>query len=266
MQTKQFAFLAGLPRTGSTLLTSILYQNPNIHTGGNSPLCPIMLGLYEACWVNSRQQIFANNAEQKIIDLISSVPHTYYNDVSRPIILDKCRAWLCKPNLELIVNYITETPKFIVMVRPIEEILLSFGHLRMKNKYPTSVGRSWIGDVFSDLLSEENRNVILTPAESIIYAKQNFPENCIFVSYNDLVTNTAQTLSNIYKFFGWPTFQHDLLNIVNHNPENDDIYGLKGHHDVRPSIERQNIDLKLPQYLWDAAQEINQKLGIAHGN
>ena len=266
ISNKEFVFLAGLPRTGSTLLTSILYQNPKIHTGGNSPVCPIMLGLFNSCWVNARQQIFANNAQQKAIDLIASVPHNYYNDVKRPIILDKCRAWICKPNLELITNYITNSPKFVVMLRPIEEILLSYGYLRTKNKYPTEHGKSWVGDVFSDLLSEENREFILTPAEGIIYAKQNFPQNCIFVTYDELVNNTKQVLKNIYTFFGWEWFEHNLENIVNKNPENDAAYNLKGQHNIRPQIGKQKINLQLPKYLLEAAYEINHKIGIYNGH
>ncbi len=39
---KNFYFISGLPRTGSTLLSSILYQNPLIHTEGNSALCQLM--------------------------------------------------------------------------------------------------------------------------------------------------------------------------------------------------------------------------------
>lgn len=262
MQNKELAFLAGLPRTGSTLLASILYQNPNIHTGGNSPVCPIMLGLSETCWAGARQQIFANNAQQKAIDLIKSVPQSYYSDVDRPIIVDKCRAWTCRVNFDLITTYITQQPKFIVMVRPIQEILLSFGHLRMKNPYPNAFGKSWQGDPFSDLLDEQNRQLILSPAEGVIYAKENYPDNCIFVSYNDLVNSTRETLQSIYAFFGWDWFDHDLENIVNQNQENDVICGLEGLHDVRPQIAKQEITLKLPQYLADAAQEINEKIGI----
>jgi len=266
MKNKQFAFLAGLPRTGSTLLTSVLYQNPTIHTGGNSPVCPIMLGLFHSCWTNAKQQIFANNAQQKAIDLISSVPYSYYSDISRPIILDKCRSWIYKPNVELIVNYITDQPKFIVMLRPVEEILLSYGYLRMNNKYPTQHGKDWTGDVFSDLLSEENRQFILTPAEGIIYAKKNFPQNCIFITYDELVNNTRQVLKNIYNFFGWEWFDHNLENIVNENPENDGVYNLKGQHEVRPKISKQKINLKLPKYLKEIAQEINYKIGIYDGH
>ena len=41
--------LSGLPRTGSTLLSAILYQNPKIHAEGNSGLCQLMWDLEVSC-------------------------------------------------------------------------------------------------------------------------------------------------------------------------------------------------------------------------
>ena len=37
--SKQYIFLAGLPRSGSTLFTSILNQNPDIFASSSSPVC-----------------------------------------------------------------------------------------------------------------------------------------------------------------------------------------------------------------------------------
>lgn len=44
------------------------------------------------------------------------------------------------------------------------------------------------------------------------------------------------------------------------------VCGLEGLHDVRPQISKQKINLKLPQYLLDAAQNINEKIGIKYEN
>jgi len=58
---KKFFFISGLPRTGSTLLSSILYQNPLIHAEGNSALCQLMWDNYISCLCNSKEQLIANN-------------------------------------------------------------------------------------------------------------------------------------------------------------------------------------------------------------
>ena len=39
---KTYFFMAGLPRAGATLLQAILNQNPDIHTGPESPVCGLI--------------------------------------------------------------------------------------------------------------------------------------------------------------------------------------------------------------------------------
>ncbi|NBP58534.1 sulfotransferase, partial [bacterium] len=38
---KKYYFISGLPRSGSTLLSAILNQNPRFYSGPNSPVVPI---------------------------------------------------------------------------------------------------------------------------------------------------------------------------------------------------------------------------------
>ena len=40
--TKQFYFMAGLPRSGSTMLSAILNQNSKIYSGPSSPILGLM--------------------------------------------------------------------------------------------------------------------------------------------------------------------------------------------------------------------------------
>ena len=42
---KNFYFMAGLPRSGSTLLSSILNQNPRFYSGPSSPVVATMIAL-----------------------------------------------------------------------------------------------------------------------------------------------------------------------------------------------------------------------------
>ena len=50
---KQFFFLAGLPRTGSTLLANILLQNSDVHAEGSSVLCNLTWSVSQECECNS---------------------------------------------------------------------------------------------------------------------------------------------------------------------------------------------------------------------
>ena len=72
--SKDIFFLSGLPRTGSTLLTSILSQNSNIHTEGNSALCQLMWDMQVSC--ETTQQISNKPGLQD--KLISEIPNIFY--------------------------------------------------------------------------------------------------------------------------------------------------------------------------------------------
>ena len=45
--SKKFYFMAGLPRAGSTLLSTLLNQNPRIYSGPSSPVLGAMYGIHE---------------------------------------------------------------------------------------------------------------------------------------------------------------------------------------------------------------------------
>lgn len=88
---KSYYFLSGLPRSGSTLLSSILSQNKLIYAGGNSHLCQLMWDMQVNVNTNASQQILANNKSYVKNHLVGSIPHIYYSDVNQNIIVDKCK-------------------------------------------------------------------------------------------------------------------------------------------------------------------------------
>lgn len=223
-----FYFLSGLPRTGSTLLSSILSQNPDIHAEGNSAVCQLMWDMQSSCQGFAQEQLMANYRQKTQDDLVSSIPKIYYKNVQGKNIVDKCRSWIVPENLNMIYRYITSEPKIIVMVRPIDDIINSFVELRKKNGFS--------GDV-SDLLIEGSEP-IMRPLYGVNYAKENNNGEFLFIEYDDLVDYTEDVIHSIYEFCDWEPFVHNLNNIKNKYPEDDYFYGLDGMHDVRPTISR----------------------------
>ena len=239
-------FLSGLPRTGSTLLVSILSQNPQIHTEGTSALCQLMWDMQVSCW-NTEAIPNKPEVEEK---LLSSIPKVFYEGVQKDIIIDKCRTWPLPANLELINKYITKTPKIIITVRPIVEVLKSFVYIRSLNNHPNPE---------AGLL--DDRSAIMRSLEGINYAKANNSGQFLFVSYNDLVDNTEQVIKNIYNFYNWDTFEHKFTGIINPNLERDDLLGAIGLHDIRPEIKRRKIKVKLSDELYEKAIQLDKEMG-----
>ena len=213
-------FLSGLPRSGSTLLTSILYQNPEIHTEGVSGLCDLM-------WVASQsvkrsQQWNGNPRDSEHI--VRNIPSLYYRDVQKPIVIDKCRAWTLPLNMQMIREYVTPNPKVILCVRPVDDVVQSFQKLFARNKRD-----DFESSPFASELS-------MSIAGTSYALEQNDSKTFLVIDFNDLLSNTNEILNNIYNFLELEPFNHDLNNIVNENQEDDSIYGLSGMHDIRKTI------------------------------
>jgi len=121
---EQFVCLSGLPRSGSTLLSAILSQNPKIHAEGNSAVCQLMWDMKQSCSNNCKEQLSANNRESNIKELIKSIPEIYYNNIdeNEKIIVDKCRSWSIPENVNLLKEYVDKDIKIIVLERPILNI------------------------------------------------------------------------------------------------------------------------------------------------
>jgi sulfotransferase len=227
---KQLYFLAGLPRTGSTLLTSILSQNPGIHTEGNSALCQLMWDMQVSC-EQTEQMLNKPELKEK---LISKLPNIFYENANG-VVIDKCRSWTIPANLNLIDRYITKTPKIIVMTRPIIEIVESFVFIRQMN--------GWVNP--EEGLLDEGSEPIMRSLAGVNYAKENNTGQFLFVEYQDLLDKTNVALDRIYDFCGWEPFKHSLENIKNLNPEADEAISLLGLHDIRPTISKRNVNVKL---------------------
>jgi len=261
---KQFVCLAGLPRTGSTLLSSILCQNPEIHAEGNSAVCQIMFDMYNSCVFNSNEQLTACNRSETPRDFLSQIPDIYYKNCKGQIIVDKCRAWTCKKNISILKNYMCEDYKIIVLERPITEIVKSFARLYVENNIEKDL----------DVLFTPNSEPIMRSINDINNLKfeinnntenyknyENHENHFLFISYDELVNNTEVTIQKIYRFCGWEPFKHDFQNVVTKYPENDSVYFLKGLHDIRPNVEKKNNQTQIPENILEKCKMIDKIMG-----
>ena len=236
----QFVGLSGLPRSGSTLLSAILSQNPLIHAEGNSAVCQLMWDMHQSCATKSSEQLAANRREHTIADLISSIPHIYYknNLKTEKIVVDKCRSWTIQANVQLLQKYIDKNIKIIILERSVKEIICSFLKLYRDNNMPPDA----LLQLESALLTPSSEPLMRSIA-GINWAKKNNHANTfLFLSYNDLITDPQSTIDKIYAFCGWTPFVHDFQDVICKYPENDEVYNLKGQHSIRQIVQKRVIN------------------------
>jgi len=250
MTNKKYFFISGLPRSGSTLLSSLLYQNNDIHIEGNSGVCQLMWDLKFSSENNCGEQIKSNNKENVINDLISLVPNVYYNKVNKPIIFDKCRSWTLLSNYSLIENYITKKPKIIVLIRPIIEVVKSFEFLHKKNNIDLDI---------SNFLVDWSEPIVKS-YYGILDAIENHKENCMFITYNTLVSNTKYVMEELYSFLDITKYNHNFDDIKPILSENIDIYGLDGLHYVNNKIAKSKYDVYLPNDIIEKCNNLDKNL------
>jgi len=230
--------MSGLPRTGSTLLASILSQNPNIHAEGLSAVCNTMWNIYASNYnININQwnkDLVCCNRMHSIENILKETINLYYFDVNKKNIVDKCRTWTLPLNLNLIKKYITDNPKIIVLLRPMNEIVSSFANIHKINK--------WEDDEIFDKITEDSPDV-----QGVISAKKNNNGEFLFVTYNDIVYNTDDTLEKIYSFCNWQPYKHKLNNLKRPFHQNDVVYNMIGLHEIRKKIEKQTNNIVLPR-------------------
>jgi hypothetical protein len=203
-----------------------LHQNPDIYAEGNSAVCQLMWDMQQSCQTTAKEQLDANYRHDTEYQLVKSIPDIYYQNTTRPIVIDKCRSWTLAPNQDLLRRYITDQPKTIVLTRPVNEIIESFASLHELNNKPFNA---------NEYLEEESEP-LMRSMRGVEWAKQVNEGEFLFISYKELVDETNTVLDDIYRFIGVKRYEHDLNNIINMTPENDGVYGLIGMHDVRPTI------------------------------
>jgi len=253
----QFVCLSGMPRSGSTLLSAILSQNPSIHAEGNSGVCQLLWDMKMSCTYNINEQLKSNRRKDTMRDLMIEIPSIYYKNVEegRTIIVDKCRSWTKPSNVELLREYINPNIKIIVMERALTDVVESFYKLFKKNHWSDAVIRQCLNEML-----EPDGEPIMSSFEGIKMARcANDNGTFLFIQYDILADNPERVIKDIYTFCGWEHFEHTFTTIVNKYPEDDSYYKIKGFHDVRPIVKKELFNDVLPSDILKKCNDICKK-------
>lgn len=250
-----YYFLSGLPRSGSTLLSAILNQNPEIHVSSSSPVVHLL-------WSNEQSihedDFYLSHPKPEFKQkFLSSIIDSYYVNQSEKYIIDKNRIWMS--SIPLILNYITQEPKILCPIRPVAEVLQSF--LSLIEKYPENV----IDQNISKPRTLEKRCDYLLSQDSVLGSSitqiLDLPSRTAhFIDYDDLIDSPQQTMKGVYQFLSLPDYQHDFTNIVNTVSENDEIYGMPTMHTVRPVLSKTQHTVVLPDHILEKCAKIDEAI------
>ena len=250
MVDKKYYFMAGLPRSGSTLLASILNQNPEIYVSAQSPL-PNMLGAAYNQY-QSKENLDSSRFDD-IYNVVDSIIPLFYEKHPEKHIIDKNFSWLEPHPYIILEHHLKNDIKVICPVRDVLEILASWNKLcenDKDNQYDKTIikgdkSKRSISDKRADFfmnLGDEEAGILkgIENLKRILYPQ--FKNNIMLVEYNDLVSDTENTINKVYDFLEIDYFDHNFEGMkTTHKYAN--VWGAKGHHDIKPTIQKEEYDL-----------------------
>jgi len=244
---KKIYYVAGLPRSGSTLFMNILNQNPEFHGTASSGLIDVLVNARDTFDNNPFFKAMSedeNNARRH--GALRALMQGYFAGVSEPVCFDKNRTW---PRAFELLSWLygKENVKMIICVRDMRDILASFEALHRKTEASgssttqtrtaplhsmTSLGRA-------EFLMGDDQVVGSARAFLLDAITRGWGDNMYCLDYDHLCSEPAKVMDSIYEFLGEQRFEHDFDNVETVTKEDDRIHGFVGLHDIRAKVEPQ---------------------------
>jgi sulfotransferase len=254
---RPYHFISGLPRSGSTLLSGILLQNPRIHAAMTSPvgsLCSAVLGQ-----VSAGSEFAPVVGRDKRKALLRGLFDSYYADVDKEVIFDTNRAWSARLPL---VHDLFPQAKVIACVRNVAWIMDSFERMYRANPYEHTrlFGAAGArGTVYSRLdgLAQHDQTVgyAWSALREAFYGEH--ASSLLLIDYELLTRAPAKVLPLVYDFLGEPHFEHDFDNVEYDAEEFDQQLGAPGLHRVKRQVKFTPRPTVIPPDLFDKFNQMS---------
>jgi sulfotransferase len=235
----RFAFLAGLPRTGSTVLGTLLSQHPALHPTQTSCVREL-LNYVKGYNLGESPYYDVKDSQSQVWGMMRGMLYGAYDHVEEEIVVEKERGWAS--DVELVRRLTGSDPRILSPVRPIPEIIASFILISQK------IGKqSKIEDEVRMAERESNAWTLSRVIwEKYIYANwrmfkagyEQDPDCFLLLEYDAIVNEPEETAGAICTYLDIEPWVPSTTNLVNPNEENDAVYGMPGLHTVRGELKR----------------------------
>jgi sulfotransferase len=233
---KTLYFVAGLPRSGSTMIINLLKQNPQVEGYAVSSLSSLIANII-ANWNNmeANREFPDENAK---INVLKAVLNNYHNASSKEIVFDKDRMWVTQ--IGLLKKLLPYDIKMLCPVRSPAEIITSFEKIKRNNPLSVVAGDTGGLTIAARALYYSGPAGILGLAHAGIKDAciQGHKDNMLFVDYNRFCNSPKSQMKRIYDFFQLPKFEHNFKKIEQTETYNDLATSLPDLHKIKPSVDR----------------------------
>lgn len=238
---KQFYFISGLPRSGSTLLCNILAQNDNVYVSKATSGChDVLFGVrnqWDTLIEHQAEGVDYNQLKRVLQNILNS-----YHTTDKNIVIDKGRGWL---SLIEMTEFITgSTPKIIVPVRNLSEIFSSFEKLWRNSTGQTQWNfekedyiKSQTVEGRCDIWASSGQPVGLAYNRVKDAISRGYKDKLLFVEFDELTSQPLQTIRKVYNYLELPYFEHNFNNVDQYTQEDDEgVHRIPNLHKIRPRV------------------------------
>jgi sulfotransferase len=238
-------FMAGLPRSGTTLLAAILSQNDAVYLSPQSDLSEHLRVVHQHQGEDVRLGVLGAQHDA----LLRGAPAAFYSGMDDRTVIDKSRRWGAPYYLRLLDHVLGEPPRILTPVRPLADVVASFVRKAQDNPDTNYIDRQMIAEDFLPYwrkpLDDARVDWLLAPGGmldaamlSVASAFRDETAHLFHIyTYADLVTDPGKTIDGIYEFLGAERFPHTFDTIPAAEPHADaDVLGVPDLHTVRPAL------------------------------
>ena len=247
---KEFFFISGLPRSGSTLLSAILRQNPEFYADISSPVQGLVASTINVITGSESNHLIDEDRRKNIL---RSLFNAYYGSVSPKTVFDTSRGWTSKTSL---LKVLYPQTKIICCVRDLPWILDSFERISAKNSL---YGATLTDDEASQTVTTRCDALMDVKKEGQVVKPYYFleeglllnPDMIMLVEYESLCKQPESVMRELYGFINKPYYDHDFKNVEYDNEVYDKALNMKSLHTVRKEVTWQERPSILPKSVWE---------------
>jgi sulfotransferase len=249
---KNFIFVSGLPRSGSTLMCQLLGVHPHVYSDGHSsPLSSYLEKIRSHAnsepFLKSQMDIDAELLHSKIKNATLSFFNGWFFDAKEDCVVDKSRQWLVQ--IETLKQLIPDF-KMIVCIRNLVDIFGSIEKSHQKTimfPFPDGMAPNSASARTESLFSPSG--VIGSPLiaiQNMLEINQRIPEimkdNVYFVAFEALLDSPQETMNNVFEFIGLKKYKINFDNLPVNKHESDSYYNMKYSHKTYPNLIKLDHD------------------------
>ena len=243
-------FISGLPRSGSTLLSAVLGQNPRFHTSIITPMGGFFRNLSHEMSQGSETSVFIDAERRKSV-LKGAFDNYYYREHPQKVVFDTHRFWSTKIAG---LGMLFPQSKVICCVRHVPWIVDSLERQHHRNGLEPSRIYNFdpAGTVYSRFETIRSGTGLVGFAwngtREAFYGDN--ADRLMLLTYETLVSDPVRAVRAVYDFIGEPHFEHDYDHLEFDSEDFDQRLGSPGLHRVRPKLEAPARSTILPPDIW----------------